>query len=161
LDPNLRSLSLRHAFPELALAIRPHDRDLAVVVALRTPRWDALAHTLALAACRRRDRALGELVAFPAAWLDRGLDGEWGAPSRPPGDRARRVFRRAGLLRWREVMVQAPPQLLARSGAGLVLLAEVAACAVELSAVFQTSPNLRIAAGAFGPRAAQVLHAVG
>ena len=152
MDPIHRAIPLSAAFPALAPALDVADQGMPLVTALRLRRWDSLAQTLALHACRRRDATLGELVQFPLAWHERELAGGWGAPARcrAIGPRALRSMARAGLLRWRDLADRTPAQILECSGAGLLLLSEIVACALELSAAWLTDPQARQAASAFG-----------
>jgi hypothetical protein len=136
----------------LSSALERADQSMPLVTALRLRRWDAIAQTLALHAARRRDATLGELTQFPMPWHPRDLAGGWGEPARcrPIGSRALRTLARAGLLRWRDLAERTPPQVLDCSGAGLVLLSEIVASAIELSAAWLTDPQVRQAASAFG-----------
>jgi hypothetical protein len=146
-----RAITLAAAFPALAPALDLADHAMPLVTALRLRRWDSLAQTLALSACRRRDATLGELTQFPLPWLDRELGGAW-TPSRcrQPGARTLRTLDRAGLRRWRDLAERTPPQILDCSGAGLILLSEIVACALELAAAWLTDPHVRQSTSVFG-----------
>ena len=152
MDPSHRAIPLSAAFPALAPALDVADQGMPLVTALRLRRWDSLAQTLALHACRRRDATLGELTQFPLAWHERSLGGGWGEPARcrAIGPRALRCMARAGMSCWRDLAERTPPQVLECSGAGLLLLCEIVACALELSAAWLTDPQARQAANAFG-----------
>lgn len=156
MDTAQRAITLAAAFPALAPALDVCDHAMPLVTALRLRRWDSLAQTLALSACRRRDATLGELTQFPLAWLDRELGGGW-APSRcrQPGGRTLRTLDRAGLRHWRDLAERTPPQILECSGAGLILLSEIVACALELSAAWLTDPHVRQSTSVFGYTASQ------
>lgn len=167
MDPTQRAISLATAFPALASALEPCDHGIPLVTALRLRRWDSLAQTLALSACRRREATLGELTQFPLPWHERDLAGGWGAPARcrTIGSRALRTLSRAGLHRWHDLAGLTPPQILEHSGAGLLLLSEIVVCALELSAAYLTDPHARQATITFGypmvaPRAHGVREAV-
>ena len=163
MDPTQRAISLSAAFPALASALEPCDHGIPLVTALRLRRWESLAQTLALSACRRRDATLGELTQFPLPWQDRDLAGGWGAPARcrTIGSRALRTLARAGLHRWHDLAGLTPPQILECSGAGLLLLSDIVVCALELSAAYLTDPHARQAAITFGyPIGVAVSHRV-
>ena len=61
-----------------------------------------------------------------------------------------RTLERAGLRRWRDLAERTPPQILECSGAGLILLTEIVACALELSATWFTDPQARQSTSVFG-----------
>jgi hypothetical protein len=136
------SLTLAEAFPALVPAIAPALRTLPLSTLRHLKAWGAIVQTLALAAARRRERRIGELVPFPPSWCAGDLAGRWNPPPRcrAVGPRTLRTFERAGVSSWRDVLERTPQELLEGSGAGLMMLSDVLSCAIELAATGLSEP---------------------
>lgn len=152
MEPADRPFSLAQAFPTLAPALDPALQAVPLLVVRRLKVWNPIVQTLSLVAARRRDLPIGDLVPFPLPWVERDLAGEWNPPHccRAVGPRTLRTLERAGLRLWRDVLERTPQQLLEGTGAGLMMLSDVLACAIELSAAWMTGPDERQSAVAFG-----------
>lgn len=152
MDPNDRPFSLAQAFPALAPALDPPLQAVPLLVFRRLKAWSAIVQTLSLVAARRRDLPIGDLVPFPLPWIECELAGGWNPPPRcrAVGPRTLRTLGRAGLRHWRDVLERTPQQLLEGTGAGLMMLSDVLACAIDLSAAWMTEPEERQSAVAFG-----------
>lgn len=152
MDPTLDPITLVQAFPALAPAVDPALHPLPLATLRRLKAWRFLVQTLALGAARRRDLVIGDLVAFPLEWSDRDLAGDWHPP--PPcqgaSPRTLRIFARAGLLHWRDVLERTPQQLLEGAGAGLMTVSDLLSCAIDLSAAWMTGPAERRSVAVFG-----------
>lgn len=150
--PTSAPITLFQAFPALAPAVDPALHALPLASVRRLKAWPAIVQTFALSAARRRDLPLGDLTGFPADWAQGDLAGEWNPPPqcRGPAPRTLRILARAGLRHWRDVLDRTPAQLLETTGAGLITLSDVLACAIELSAAWSTGFAERPAACAFG-----------
>lgn len=152
MDPTHCPITLAEAFPALAPALDPALHPVPLPAVRRLAAWDSLLRTLALGACRRREHTLAELAQFPLPWYDRDLAGSWSPPAgcRVIGARALRVMTRAGLLHWGAVVERTAPQLLEGTGAGLLLVSDVAAAAIDLAAAWMTEPLARHHTSIFG-----------
>ena len=142
MDPTHCPITLAEAFPALAPAVDAALHPAPLLALRRLAAWDGVLQRLALGACRRREHTLAELVQFPLAWYDRELDGAGSPPPgcRAVGVRALRAMTQARLLHWGAVVERTPPQLLEGTGAGLLIVCDVAAAAIDLAASWMTEP---------------------